>query len=405
MENNKKRVIIYGIGINCDIFFHYLHNRDFEVIAYVDRNKAGQTYRDFCILEPEEIANMEYDEIFLLMRTKEGREEVRTWLIEELRVGEKSIKDVFYLNKKYMLGGISNYKYVFFTEGKEFFNVPYSDIMKREDTTVRTVLWVGQEWCGEEEKIEEMNTGYFIFRSHLYYKYKSEGFYQYVQNHFPNVKRVLLFSDLFEACKKRVDLFSLEYIKSFFHLTITYHSKEAEKYGFQYYPYSYSKLPLADEKECIDLFFVGRAKDRLNRIHSLYHNAKQHGLSCLFWIFEVKPEEMLKNSDGIVYNQYLPYSEYLKVMMKCRCIVDICQQGDETTMRFAEAVVYNKKLLIDDVECYKRKYFDKRYMQIFTEVNDIDFDWILRDDKVDYEYRDELSPVYLWAFIDSYFKK
>ena len=405
MESCKKRVVIYGVGLNCDIFLSYLHDKDFEVVAYVDKNKAGQTYRNFCILEPKEIREIAYDEIFVLMRVKEERKAVIKYLTKELQVDENKIKDVFYLNKKYMLSGISNYKYVFFTEGREFFNLPYSDIMNRNDTTIRSVLWIGQKWGIVEDQKEENNTGCFIFRSHLYLKYKSEGFYEYVQYCYPNVKRILLFSDLFEACKKRVDLFSLAYIKSFFDLTITYHTKEAEKYGFQYFPYSYSKLPLIEETESIDLFFVGRAKDRLERIHSLYLRARQHGLSCSFWIHEVEPDEMLKESEGIVYNQYLPYSEYLKKMMKCKCIVDVCQQGDETTMRYAEAVVYNKKLLIDDMECYKREYFNEKYMQRFIDVEEINFDWIHGEENVDYAYRGEFSPNYLWKFIDSYFNK
>lgn len=397
-----KKVVIYGTGINCTTFLQYVHRRDFEIVAFVDMNKSGQQYMGMRILALREVLDLDYDEIFLTVNKQ--RDQIKKQLVEVLGVEISKIRDVIYLNKNYMLEGIENYRYVFFTDSQDYLDIPYSDILDRKDTTIRAVLATGQEWNLETFKSEKEI--FFLFRSHCYRRHREEQFYQYIRAAFPASKQIFLLSDLCSgefSYQNRIESFTIDYIKELFDLIITYHSVEAQQYGFVHREQVFSKIQIEVREEDTDVFFVGNAKNRLDKIHALYLCAKEHGLTCRFWIGDVKQEEMLPSCEDLIYNQRLTYMEYLKEMARCRCIVEICQKGDETTMRFAEAVVYNKKLLVDDTTCSNRNYFDKRYMQCFENVEDIDFEWVRQTEEVDYHYDGSFSPIHLLEYIENYF--
>ena len=65
------------------------------------------------------------------------------------------------------------------------------------------------------------------------------------------------------------------------------------------------------------------------------------------------------------------------------------------TLRPYEAVVYNKKLLTNNKTILSFKYYNPRYMHYFEKIEDIDWNWVARKEKVNYEYEGDFSPIYL----------
>lgn len=60
---------------------------------------------------------------------------------------------------------------------------------------------------------------------------------------------------------------------------------------------------------------------------------------------------------------------------------------------FFEAVVYNKKLLINNENIIEFPFYNSRFMRVFKKVEDIDWKWVKSKEKVDYHYDGSFSPL------------
>ena len=100
-----------------------------------------------------------------------------------------------------------------------------------------------------------------------------------------------------------------------FDLIYTYDEKEAKLFGFSYYPTVYSMVDVGDvemiKRKC---FFVGVAKDRLEKLIRIYDKLELCGCNPIFYISGV-PRKKQKRRKGIVYNTWLPYKSVLKEIL------------------------------------------------------------------------------------------
>ena len=83
---------------------------------------------------------------------------------------------------------------------------------------------------------------------------------------------------------------NFDVIKDSFSVITTYHKQEAEKLGISYVPQPYA-LKSSDIEPIIDgnyVLFVGNAKDRLDKIVSIYKKLTALGIICKFWINKVE---------------------------------------------------------------------------------------------------------------------
>ena len=123
--------------------------------------------------------------------------------------------------------------------------------------------------------------------------------------------------------------------------------KETKKYGLKFLqePYSYNPIPSKEEK--IDVLFVGSAKNRLDKIYTVFDKLKEKNFRCKFFITDVPNEKQKQNKD-IVYNEYLDYNTVLDLISESRAILEILQKdANSTTTRYSEALLYNKYLITD----------------------------------------------------------
>ena len=180
----------------------------------------------------------------------------------------------------------------------------------------------------------------------------------------------------------------------------TYDLDEAEKFGFEYFE-AYSRISEVQNESEIksDCFYFGAVtrawkSTRIEIIEEMYRTLTDKGVQCDFHVVnKVKDLEVMQEIQAEGEKSYL---EILRLNMETNCIVDIVSDGKYgMTLRVLEAIVYNKKLLTNNPNVKKHPFYNSQYMQIFSDVNDIDVEFLMRREVVDYGYNDEFSPVTL----------
>ena len=225
----------------------------------------------------------------------------------------------------------------------------------------------------------------------------------YVKSTYPHAKLVLLLRDTVRSKTVFNTEFNIEEAKQKFDLILSYdNAHDVPKYGLTYAPVFMSKIEeVSSPLHCkYDISFIADAKDRMNIVNKLYQRFVANGLNCFFYIFRAKDSDKLPGSNIIYANQYIDRTEMLRKELESNCILEVLK-GDahSNTLRFWEAVMYNKKLYTNWAGAVDSPYYDPRYMRVFSNPEDIDLDFIKERIEVDYNYQGELSPLrYLELF-------
>lgn len=208
---------------------------------------------------------------------------------------------------------------------------------------------------------------------------------------YPNIYLVLYFSDTLASpvIKKAVSMSK----KIPFDLIYSFDPIDSIENGYLYTTAIYSKSDVIEVVQPQnDLFFVGENKGRISILNEIYTNALKNELVTDFRILKVHDDEKIEGT--IKYNSRITYSKCLEELQNSKCILDIVQEGQAgTTLRYYEAVCYNKKLLTNNKELLKMKYYNPSYIQVFDTIEDIDWEWIKQKSSVDYKYDNDYSPV------------
>lgn len=207
----------------------------------------------------------------------------------------------------------------------------------------------------------------------------------------PNVKLVLVNVNVYQEKYKLLQ----EKIK-YFDLVFSFDKGDCEKFGFIYHPTNYSYMNMICEKKIkSDIFFIGNNKGRLPMINKIFRLIETKNGICDFWINKVdKQDRITKNT--IKYNKWLDYKQILEKVNTSNCLLDIVSKGQEgITLRTMEAIVYNKKLLTNNPNVKELKFYHSGFIQYFESIEEIDIDFVLKKEKVEYNYKNEFSPVHL----------
>lgn len=231
-------------------------------------------------------------------------------------------------------------------------------------------------------------------------RYPSSDYLRYLRKTYPKSKVVVLCRDLLKTHKKMYD----EYIKTnAIDVWMSYDEKESKQYGFPHFNEFESKIEISPKENSpiADVFFAGKAKDRLSKLVRIYDFLETNGIKCLFYITGTNRKEEVKR-EGIKYlNKPITYYEMLKLSVSSRCILEI-NQGDALgySSRFLEAVMFNKKLITDNMYIKESKFYDPKYIQIIDDNEIIDAGFVINNNEVDYHYNDEFSPIHILELID-----
>lgn len=132
---------------------------------------------------------------------------------------------------------------------------------------------------------------------------------------------------------------------------------------------------------------------------SLYEKCIAENIQTNFYLID-NPKNIRKhrlhNQKGLCFDSRdVLYEEVISDVLSTNCILEFVAKGQKAqTARYYEAVCYNKKLLTNNPSVKDLQFYDPRYIQYFETIDDIDFAWIKKKEKVDYHYNGEFSPIH-----------
>lgn len=184
----------------------------------------------------------------------------------------------------------------------------------------------------------------------------------------------------------------------------SFQESDCHKYGFNYTNMLYSKSNLTElyNKKKSDFFFVGADKRRINDIYEIYKKLIKKNFDCKFIVI-VEKRKLRKYTQlykGIDFRiNRVSYRDILNEIASTRCILELCQKGqDGLTMRFYEAIFYNKYLLTNNITAMNHELFNSEYMVVFsspTSLSDDELDKLKFEKNINYCYKNEMSPIHL----------
>lgn len=237
----------------------------------------------------------------------------------------------------------------------------------------------------------------FIFFTKV--KFINNGLPEYLKRTYKNCKTILFFQDLVER-SPWVDVYDM---KKRFDLVLSFDHGDVRKYDLLYYPLVYSPIPIPNNSEISesDVFFLGKGKNRLYDILQAFKKFNSVGLKCDFHIVDVKYEDM-KYVDQISYNKPLSYIENLQRIQKTKCMLEIMQKnGTGYTLRCCEAIMYDKKMITNNLEIRNAPFYKKENIQIFEDTNSIDTNFIQNGQyNLEDKFKKGLSPLKLLEFLE-----
>jgi len=216
---------------------------------------------------------------------------------------------------------------------------------------------------------------------------------KYLKNKYKNSKFVLFLSDLIVH---KILNANFNDVKKMFDAVISFDYNDCNVYGLHNHPLVYSApKDNIEVKEDIDVFFCGKAKDRLESIMTAFKYLKEKGINCKFIISGV-PKEKREQIDGLEYlDKFMPYEENLEYIKRSKCLLEIMQEGGNGyTLRTCEAVAYNKKIITNNKILKDSEFYDENMISIFDNIEDIDIEFITNQNGC-YKDKNYFSPIKL----------
>lgn len=225
-------------------------------------------------------------------------------------------------------------------------------------------------------------------------------FIDYLKKKYPNCKCVAFWQDL--VSKTNVPDLEVMLTKKL-DLALSFDHADARKYGLTYYPLVYSNIEISDSnKYHSDIYFVGKAKDRLKLILSAFEQFRDAGLKCDFIITGVPKKNQVYTND-INYCNGIPYIENLRHIKGTNCMLEVMQGGGTGyTLRYAEAIMYDKKIITNNSMITGADFYTPDLISKFTDICDIDITFPLHKPKTTYNCKESLYPSKMIEFIDQH---
>ena len=245
----------------------------------------------------------------------------------------------------------------------------------------------------------------FFFWANDYNIFRAFNFFNHLRRNYPGCKLVCWLANPIHyyqnAQKIFVDKATTDEFLSTFDCVLTYVQLDAMDYGMTYFEGPYSVLPYEQPKLSSDVFFVGRPKDRLEKILRAYENFKAAGLICDFYINDIPNPPAIK-AEGLHFNEYLSYTDVLKHVLRSRAVLDIAQRGTYgLTVRYFESLAYNKNFITDN-PFYRQDRFASPKLFFIDRSLEIDKEQFMAAAKLSNNYKNEYSPLYLINFLESF---
>lgn len=250
-------------------------------------------------------------------------------------------------------------------------------------------------YCVLNQLITDDSCDYYVILVNDVIRKLSPGYLSWLQTR-ENIHVTVLLLDsydvmqpYFQRCVHRVQAANV----------YSFQKSDCERFGFHYTTSLYSRVSLencGEEKQVYDVYYIGADKGRIEEIYEIYKKFTENGLTCKFTIVaDKKNYRSYKKRYGElnIVRKRISYSDILSEISKTRCILEICQKGqDGLTMRFYEALFYNKLLITNNASAQNHPLFHPDFMQYYRTVEDISLEPFIDNRTVEYGYKDQCSP-------------
>lgn len=223
-------------------------------------------------------------------------------------------------------------------------------------------------------------------------------------------KMVLLIVDSIHAHSAHIKMALPKILNFPWDIVFSYDQNDCKEFGFYYLGTSYySAMPeITPSLHDSDIYFVGRDKaGRNSKIIDIQKKLVSLGVKCNFNLVGPKnsfDSKIIERIPGLSLSHVdIPYENVVADIKSSNCILEVVQDGQMMqTIRYFEAVCYNKKLLTNNIGLYNLPFYNPKYMKYFSSFEDIDFEWIKKKEDIDYGYKNEFSPVKILDMINNY---
>ena len=156
-----------------------------------------------------------------------------------------------------------------------------------------------------------------------------------------------------------------------------------------------------------DVYFLGAVKNRYQEILKCIEKLWEFGVTTDVNLVGVNSAEQ-KYKDKIHYIDNMPYLDNLQHVLHCNCELEIMQAGGfGYTQRMCEVISLDKKLITNNPMVHEAPFYNPDYVFQIEKPSDITKEMcekIKKKEKVDYHYKEKLSPIELLEFIDNKLK-
>ncbi len=193
-------------------------------------------------------------------------------------------------------------------------------------------------------------------------EYHDGLYFQILRKKYPRSKIVMYLTDVISSFFE----FDVSFFKEKCDYVFSYDKDDSENYDLMYVPLPYSKVTIPKDKRLqnFDVFFCGKAKNRLDEIHNIYDYLTDNGFKCLFFVTGV--ERSKRRSDGIIYNHRIKYSKYLQYMSNSKAILEVIQKDSNgDTLRVKEALSYSKLLITNNCDIIRSVHYNPEQIFIY----------------------------------------
>ncbi|MCR5639681.1 MAG: hypothetical protein K6F97_12715 [Lachnospiraceae bacterium] len=315
----------------------------------------------------------------------------------------------------------TKYNYVFFALDKDYYRVAYHDI--------ENCSWAQIKWSGSEFNSVFLNTMHKLHYSSTINKYislplKRIWFPLISSNKFKNNKPLCFVFFGREAAKygpklmrylkkkysgSKIIITFLDLIKTTMSdeqftelgrctdLMFTYDFGDAHKYKMLYQHDVFSRYPIEDNPDIpkCDVYFLGKAKDRLKDIIQCYDMFTEKGLQCDFYITGVSDGNRITRPDIHYLNSNMTYYENLQHVHSANALLEIIQGGAKgSTLRCCEAIAYGKFLITNNAGILNEPFYRENTAFFFDSINELkSIEANKIKQAVDFDYIEKISPL------------
>lgn len=232
------------------------------------------------------------------------------------------------------------------------------------------------------------------------------GLEAFLRNNYPNCKIVWFVQDLFSLQRSyfRRLPFDPQKEKNKYDLIVSYDRGDCRQYDFEYHPTVFTTVPIDSSSigEKCDIYFLGKAKNRLTLILKYYTLLSDLGFNCSFYLIGV-PESEREIKSGLHYiSEPFTYMENLKHVQSCNCVLEIMQDNAVgCTFRTWESLGYKKKLITNNLGIRNEPFFDPNTIYVLDDnFNPDDLSRFIKQEGITYKDNSFMEPMNLLYFID-----